>query len=473
MRSRADGVKRPVATIAAVRGARLGDDGAAEPHRRRIPAWVIATLAVVVGLAVGRFVTYEPSRSSSRPAAAPGVSTAASLADQVTALEAAVAADPADASSWRRLGSAYVGRAAEVGDVAFYALASKAFDRATALTPDDPTILVGRGSLDLALHDFRAAEELGQKAVEALPRNADALGVLVDAQVELGQYAAAASTLQLMLDARPSLPALARTSYLRELNGDLKGATESMRQAVVAGASSPFDLATVTTLLGDLERSAGATDAAMASYEDALRRSPGLLLADLGRARIVAARGDLAGATAIVQDVVDRHTATAALFLLADLQARAGDVAGEADTAEIVRAAASLQEAAGQVVDLEMAVFEADIGRDPARALSFAHRAYDARPDNVFAADALAWALFRSGDAAGARPFALQAVRLGTANPLLQYHAAEVLAATGDIDEARAHLQVTLAAGRAFSVRYADAAIELAARLGLAASSGD
>jgi tetratricopeptide (TPR) repeat protein len=439
---------------------------------RRPPIWLVGVLAVIAGLAVGRFITYEPKHTATPPAALPGVSTAASLESQVTALEAAVAADPNDASSWKRLGSAYVGRAAEVGDADFYALATKAFDKASALTPDDPAIVVGRGALALALHDFPSAEALGQQAVKALPKNADALGVLVDAQVELGQYASAAATLQSMLDARPGLPALARTSYLRELNGDLEGATEAMRNAVVAGASSPFDVATVTALLGDLQRNAGALDEAMASYEEALRQSPGLLLAELGRARVIAARGDLPGATAIVQPVVDRHTATAALFLLADLQAGSGDVAGEANTVEVVRAAATLQQAAGQVVDLEMALFEADIARDPARAMAFARRAYDARPDNVFTADAMAWALFRSGDAAAALPFAQQAVRLNTANPLLQYHAAEVFAAAGDLEQARVHLQVTLAAGPAFSVRYAVAATDLAARLGLSASSG-
>ena len=396
--------------------------------------------------------------------------TAGTLAAQVTALEAAVAVNPDDATAWRRLGSAYVGRAAEVGDADFYAQATKAFARATALAPDDPTIVVGRGALALALHEFKDAETLGQQAVKALPKNADALGVLVDAQVELGQYANAATTLQAMLDARPGLPALARASYLRELNGDLPGATEAMRDAIVASASSPFDLATVTTLLGDLERSAGATDAAMASYEEALRTSPGLLLAELGRARIIAARGDVAAAIPIVQDVVDRHTATAALFLLADLQDAAGDTAGETNTIEVVRAAATLQQAAGQVVDLEMALFEADIARDSARSLSFAHLAYDARPDNVFAADAMAWSLFRSGDAAAALPFTVRAVRLNTANPLLQYHAAEVFAATGDDAQAAAHLKVALAAGPAFSVRYASAAKLLATRLGVADS---
>jgi hypothetical protein len=60
-----------------------------------------------------------------------------------------------------------------------------------------------------------------------------------------------------------------------------------------------------------------------------------------------------------------------------------------------VRAVADLQGEQGQVVDLEMALFEADAG-EPARALELAQRAYDARPDNVFTTDALAWATFRA-----------------------------------------------------------------------------
>jgi tetratricopeptide (TPR) repeat protein len=336
----------------------------AAARSRRLPRWSVVCLAVVAGLALGRFVTLDGddgARSTSGPG--PAASAGATLEDQVAALEGAVAADPEDAASWRALGSAYVRRATEVGDPSFYELAERSLQRAESLAPGDPGLLVVRGTLALALHQFDEALRLGTAATSALPANADALGVLVDAQVELGRYDEATDTLQQMLDARPGLPALARTSYLRELRGDLASAEEAMRAAVVAGTSSTFDVATVTALLGDVQRAGGDLPGALASYEDALQLVPGLVQAELGRASVLGARGDAGAAVDVVQRVVERFPTPAALFLLADLQHATGDVAAERETAALVRVTSALQEEAGQVVDLELAVFEADLGR--------------------------------------------------------------------------------------------------------------
>ena len=431
-----------------------------------MPIWAMAGLAVLAGLAIGRFATVGDERAEVER---DGVATAVvgDGGDGLAGLEDAVEARPEDPAAWRSLGSAYVQQAVQTSDPAFYGLAERAFDRADELAPGDPTVLVGRGVLELSLHRFEEAEALARDATQALPGNADALGVLVDAQVELGRYDEAAETLQVMLDNRPGLPALARTSYQRELRGDLAGAEEAMRDAVVAGSASPFDLATVTVLLGDLQRSAGDLEAAAASYDEALRLVPELLTAQLGRAQVLAARGELEEATTVVQEVVDRFPAPAALFLLADLQHAAGDAEGEQETIELVRVTTKLQEEAGQVVDLELALFEADVAEDPALAVDLAEAAHGARPDNVFTADALAWALHRAGRSEAAVPFAEQAIRLGTADPLLRYHAAEVFAAVGDEARAAEQLEVALTGGTSSFLRHQDEVEALAGRLGI------
>jgi tetratricopeptide (TPR) repeat protein len=223
-----------------------------------VPVAILVAVAVVAGIAIGRFLTYE---APSGPAA-----TAPSLDDSLPALEQRVEADPTDVDGWQALGIAYVQRAAEVGDPSFYDLADRAFDQADQLAPGEPDTLLGRGSLALALHLFPEALELGEEATRALPTSADALAVLVDAEVEMGLYDDAEQSLQRMLDLRPGLPALARASYLRELHGDLPGAVEAMVRAEAAG-SSPYEIANVSTLLGDLHFRQGDLAAARAAYD--------------------------------------------------------------------------------------------------------------------------------------------------------------------------------------------------------------
>lgn len=443
-------------------------------RRQRLPRWSLVGFAVVAGLAIGRFVTLDGGDAAGRPVpgvAAPAAPAPGTPAEQVAALEARVASQPDDGAAWARLGTEYARRAAETGDPSFYDLAERAFARAEEIAPGDPGLLLGRGALALSLHRFDEAEARGEEAVAALPANASALGILVDAQVELGRYDDAAVTLQDMLDVRPGLAALARTSYLRELRGDLPGATQAMSQAVGVATTSRYDTATVTALLGHLLLADGDLDGSLRSYDEALRSSPGHIEASLGRARVLAAGWDVDGATSVVEDVVDRFPSPAALTLLAELQHVAGDTEGEANTVDLVRLTSQLQAEAGQIVDLELALFEADVADDPDRAVALARESYEARPDNVFAADALAWALLQAGDVDAAVPHAEEAVRLGTAIPLLQYHAAEVFAATGDDARAAEHLRLALRGGTAFSVRHAAAAEALAGRLDVAVPS--
>ncbi|MBA2577030.1 MAG: tetratricopeptide repeat protein [Euzebyaceae bacterium] len=421
-----------------------------------------AVVLLIAGLALGRFVLFDAA-----PAAAPPPPPAQTTADVVAQLERQIEQNPQDLSALQALGAAYSRQAGETGDPARYQLAETAFERAEALDPGNPLTTVARGNLALLLHDFDAALELGRDAVAELPMNEAALAIVVDAEVELGRYDDAAETLQRMLDRNPALPALARTSYLRELHGDLPSAVQAMQQALAAGALAGYDVASVAALLGDLHYKRGDLAEAEAAYDRAERLYPGLPTAAIGHARLLAANGDRPAAIEMLREVTDRAPLPAALVLRSDLLTLEGRADEAADVDDLVRAVAVLQEDAGQAVDLEMALFEADRADDPQRAVELARQAHDARPDNVFAADALAWALHRAGDSAAALPYVDQALRLDAADPLLRFHAAAVRAATGDDAAARADLQRTFDLTPWFSFALADEAVELADRLGI------
>lgn len=373
---------------------------------RPSPRWVllltIAAVAVVAGLAIGRFLTYTDTPTVPLP------TVVVPPDDTVLDLQATAQQDPQNPAAWHELGLAATRQAIASGDPTWYAIAEDALDRSVELDPDNPYTTIAQGQLALSLHDFQRALELGRQATTELPDTADAYGVLVDAQVELGRYEQAAESTQRMLDLDPDLSALARASYLRQLNGDLDGAITAMRQAETAGGGPLSESSVVGGFVGDLLLHRGDLDGAAQSYNRSATPA-----AAAGLARIAMARGDLDRAERILTDLSLGTPVPAVITALAEVQTRMADEQGLADTVELSRAITALQREAGQTVDLELALFEASYG-DPARAVAAAEESYEARPDNVFAADALAWASYQNGDVDRARGLAAPATRLGT-----------------------------------------------------------
>jgi tetratricopeptide (TPR) repeat protein len=430
----------------------------------------VLAVTVAAGVLVGRFLVAGDG-GAARPA--PPVAAADSGA-VVARLQAELRRRPDQPRLLSRLGVAYVTRARETADPTFYAKASGVLERATRLAPGDPDTMVARGLLELGRHDFKAALAWGTRAATANPDLPDALGVIFDAQVELGRYQAAVVTAQAMVDRKPTQGSLARVSYARELLGDPAGAVAAMVQAAAAGGDSPTDRAYVQTLIGNLHLGAGRLAPAEAAYRRALDGLPGYGLAEVGLARAAAARGDLAGAARRLEPVAAGLPLPATVALLGDVRAALGDARAADEQYRLVRVIERLNQANGVEVDLELARFEADHARDrgadPARAVAMARRALAERP-TIYAADTLGWALRQAGRPRQALVHARAAVRLGTRDALLWYHLAAVEADLGMTVAARRHLAEAFEISPHLTVRDQPAALALAGRLRLPAPS--
>jgi tetratricopeptide (TPR) repeat protein len=433
------------------------------------PAFAALVIALAVGLGFGRFVTYHSGAGAQTVAPTPPTPTGQSLTATISNLEAAAQHDPTNVGTWQQLGSAYIRRA--VQDPTFYDLAQKAFDKADALAPNQEATLIGRGALALSRHQFADALVIARRTLAVQPLDPDALVVKTDADVELGNYADANADLQTLITHRPALAVYARISYLEELHGEYDAAIASMREARVAGSDSPLDTADVTNFLGDLEFGRGDPQTALTEYDEALTLSPMHPLATVGKARALAALGRIAAAITTLQQLIADVPLPQATELLGDLETMKGDRGAAADAYGLVRAVTKLQQSSGVVVDLELARFEADhaAGVTGARyALQLAEAAYRERPGNVYAADVLEWTRFRSGDIAGARALVDLALRLGTRDAVLHYHAAAVLQASGDDTRARAELAHAFHQNPWFTFFLRGEATALAHRLGVA-----
>jgi predicted Zn-dependent protease len=267
---------------------------------------------------------------------------------------------------------------------------------------------------------------------------------------------------------RPGLPALARASYLRELSG--RHGRSGDRDAAGTGAGRKVGVrqAVVDTLLADLLYRQGDLDAAATQYDAALRGSPELVTAATGapgRGRA----GDVDAAVERLEQLNRARPTVVSLTLLWQLQSSGATRRRGATAACCARSrAAGGGRPGGRPGDGAVRGRRRRAAREAVR---FARAAHAARPDNVFVNDALAWALLADGQAAAAVPHVEQALRLGTADPLLRYHAAEVFAAVGDLDRARAELQVVRRSTPWFSFAHLSAAGRLAERLGVEAAA--
>jgi tetratricopeptide (TPR) repeat protein len=438
--------------------------------RTRRPSRVAASVAITaacLGLAAARFVESGPA-----PAADPLTAvTAATPAERVAQLERATEAQPGDQRLWQQLAIAYVQGVAAGGDLADYNLAAEAVRRAEALQPDDPVTALAGGYLALARHDFSAARALGLRAHRANPDDPEALAVLVDAAVELGRYEEAAARAQQLLDRKPGLAALSRVSYLRELSGDIDGARQAFAAAEIAGAGSVYDVASVAVLRGKLAVAQGDADTAAASLHTARRLVPDVAGGDALEARIVIADGDLARALSIAQAGFEAGPSAETALLICDLLVHLGRADETTSYDEFLRANLADERAAGADVDLEAAQIEIDRG-DTAAGLELARRAYEHRPENVFTASGLAWALHSAGDSRGALPYVEQSLRLGSRDALFHYRAAVIHDELGQHDRAAAELRAVFEINPHFSMRYVEDAVTRAADLGVAVPGG-
>jgi tetratricopeptide (TPR) repeat protein len=365
---------------------------------------------------------------------------------------------PANASALTQRGNDELQHARETADPAHYARADAAFRQALRRDRRSVDATIGMATLALARHDFRGGLHYAQRARRLEPQLARPFSVLVDAQVELGRYEQAGRSLQQMIDLRPSLASYARVSYFRELHGDLAGATRAMSLAVSAGGGVPENVAYVQTLLGDLEAMRGAISTARRAYAAALASVPGYVPALFSRAQLDAAGGRLRQAIHGYEDIVRRRPLPQYVIALGETQQAAGRRAGARETFALVDAERRLLAANGVNTDVEIALFEADHG-DRGRAVDLARRAWRTAP-SVRSADAVGWALTRSGRPGDGLAWARRALKLGSRDPLILTRAGLSARAAGQDREARRYLRRALQANPRFSVVWAPRAHE-------------
>ena len=377
--------------------------------------------------------------------------------------QARLARRAGDVRSYLRLGQAYILKARETGDPQYYDLADKALARCLELSPDPLTAT--RAATDLAAvqiarHQFREALATAQKALTYGSGELSPYGPIGDAHIELGEYDQAEAAYEKKRPLQGPLYPHSRLSMLRFLKGDAAGAIVEMRRAVEAGieGTQPKEhIAWAQSKLGAMLFQTGALEAAGQAHQDALATYPGYHRAVAGLAQVRAAQGRY-------PEAIELYRKALGVIPLPDYAASLGDVYAKIGRADEARKQYALVEyiallnAFNKVLhNRELALFYLDHDMKLGEALDLARRELEVRRD-IYTHDVLAWALYKNGRAADALAPMKEALRLGTLDPRLFFHAGMIHRAAGELDRARELLRRALALNPQFHVLHAEVA---------------
>jgi tetratricopeptide (TPR) repeat protein len=385
---------------------------------------------------------------SRAPAAENNAAAAAVVATEkaIAQFERRVAENPQDYLSFTVLGQLHARRARETGDLDSYRRAEEAFRTALDAKKDHPGAMLGLAAAFASQHKFGEARRMARAIEEASPGSVDALAVLGDASVEIGNYADADAAFQDLAIKAPDEPSvLARLAHLAELKGMDGQALQLLRRAAdkeLAEEGNGESSAWYQTRIGTLLYRTGKLNEASKSFEAALQLFDGYYIALDGLADVRNAQGRVDDAIAMLELAVTAsgRQQPASLFALGDLYLKKGRTA---DAERVFQQAEAIAERPGSyplAYRRELAMFYANHNRNLEKALDLARQDLEARPD-IYGYDALAWALYKNNRFEEAAAAITKALALATHDPTLLVHAGLIEYRSGQPSQALTHLR--------------------------------
>jgi len=368
--------------------------------------------------------------------------------------------NPYDAASYFRLGDAYIQKARETGDMSYFDLAEGALTKSIELAPGNGGAVRHLAFVFASRHDFEQAATRAAGALELDPADGDAYGVLGDALLELGKYEAAEATYARMMEVKRDLASYSRRSGLKNLQGDAYGSMADLRRAIQAGRADgqPREsIAWAQWQLGEEHFAVGDLGAAEARYLEALETYPGYYRGLAGLARMRAAQKRYPESIDLYRKALGVIPFPDYAAALGDIYTKLGRPAEASKQYELVEYIARLSALNRVLYNRELIYFYADHGIKLTEALGLAQREIEVRKD-IYAHDALAWALYGNGKVDDAVRPMIEALRLGTRDARLFFHAGMIFHRLGDTEKARHYLEQALATNPHFHVVQADVA---------------
>lgn len=366
----------------------------------------------------------------------------------ISFLENRVKSDPDDFVAQNQLASRYLDLLRTTGDDAYRGKARRAAEASVAVgVPElNNAGLAALGRVQLASHQFAAARDTANKLRALAPEKSFSFAILGDVLLELGDYEEAAAAFERLARAEPgSVDCEARLAQLAFLHGELSAAGEHFKKALQAVKDltppTPMLQAWCCVQLGQLHFARGDWPNAEKQYQTALGALPDYWSAVEHVAELRAAQQKYPEAIALYEKLIARVPRPELCQALGDVYAFMGKPGNAKPWHE--RAAAMYLKSAEQgdtIYDHHLAGFYSDSVENPGEAVKWARKDLETR-HNIYAHDAMAWALYRDGQFAEAGSEMKKALALGTKDGHLLFHASMIATANGDLGQGKQFLQ--------------------------------
>ena len=382
-----------------------------------------------------------------------------------------VSQDPTSYFDYDRLGSAYIQKARETGDITYYQLAEEALKKSLELEsshPEAASATAHIANVYFAEHRFSDSVRWARKALSFKIGDVSEFATIGDCLMNLGDYDGARGAYSKLVPSlsRPYMgPGLI---YLREsrlaaldfAEGRSRESIGRIRRAIVAARSAGMhaeNIAWTEYMLGFESFRLGQLAQAEKSYDASLAAYPGYHHSLAGLAELRASQGQFDEAIGLYRQAIGVIPLPAYAAELGDVYAKIGRPAAARKEYALVEYIARLNALSQSVFNRELALFYADHDLKLDDAVRLARNELAARED-IYTWDTLAFALYKNGQEQKAAAADANALRLGTEDPLLFFHAGIIAHARGADRRACWYLEKALALNPHFHVFYADEA---------------
>lgn len=316
-----------------------------------------------------------------------------------------------------------------------------AFDKALAGHPGLPELYLLHAAFNLKLHRLEAAKN-DLERLSFMDEDPRVRVLKADIAVQEGNYRAAVTSYQSIIESNRNWDNLSRLAYLRAKFGDFDGTDRLYREAEEEQSAKDMrPYAWVELQRGYLALSLGRYEAAWDHYQQADRAYSGYWLTREYMAEWLGAQRNFDAAAALYKQIIACVRRPELYHALGDLYLFMGKPQLAQPWHDKALAVYLDSARRGEVQYYHhLASFYADVRLDGAQALKWARKDIRLRR-NVATRDALAWALFRDGQYPAAVDEIKKALSDNWQDAHLFFHAAMIHFAAGLTEEGKGYLQ--------------------------------